>query len=99
MPKDNPANMSNEDLEKDANPNDIEKTDAEENHSTATEGFIPDEEKTVQSGEEFDPSKEQDMDDLVHQPPPPSSKGTLPDPETVSVEEDDEYDRGKIANK
>jgi hypothetical protein len=98
MEEQNPNDMSNEDLEKDVNSNDIEKSDAAQNHSTATEGFIPDEEKVVPEVEEFDPSKEQDLDELVHQPEP-EHKGTLPDPETTSLDEDDEYDRGKIANK
>lgn len=98
MAENNPANMSNEDLEKDVNSNDLEKSDAAQNHSTASEGYLPDEEKTINENTDFDPSKEVDMDDLVHQQPA-THKGTIPDPETTSLEEDDEFDRGKIADK
>ena len=55
--------------------------------------MFPDE-NTIPLGNEHEAGKEQDSDELVH-----DQSGSLPDSEELSLEEDDEYDRGKIANK
>ncbi len=80
MPNDNPNNLTNKDLEKDAEKSDIDKTDEEENHSTAADG-----------GEL--------LEDTGTEKPAATSEGNLPDPESISDNEDGEYDRGKIKDK
>ena len=83
MHKDNPAEMSNEDLENDVNSKNIDVTDAAENHSTAADGdALVDQAKTT-----------------GFETPADISEGNIPDAESLSDNEDGEYDRGKIADK
>jgi len=98
MQENNPANMSNKDLENDVNTNNVQKSDKAENHSTASDGFLPGEESEYPLSQKFDPAEEHDLDDVVHSAPP-ASEGSLPDPEATSLDEDGEYDRDRIANK
>ena len=86
MNNNNPAEMSNEDLEKDMQQKNQEHT----NKSTAAEGTL----KTVESDESskinkdtvYKSDQEQDMDDLVHTKAAESADsqdGSIPDPEEV----------------
>lgn len=93
MDNNNPAEMSNSDLEKDM----IQKkedsssfVDEEDvNKSTAAEGTLktPDEDESskINMITAFKENQEQDLDDLVHTRAKESHDGSLPDPEEVKL--------------
>ena len=90
MNNDNPANMSNDDLEKDMEKRRQESASAggENNANTSEEAEVkPPEKKTMDMGVDFESDKEQDLDDLVHQQAKVDSSGNMPDPETLSFRE------------
>jgi hypothetical protein len=108
MDKNNPDEMSNEDLENDI----VEKrkenpTGNQEslNKSTAAEGELktpledPASVTNIRSG--YNPDEEQDVDDLVHrqaEEQQDSQDGSLPDPEEVGNWENNEDDVNKISS-
>ena len=85
MNNDNPAEMSNVDLEKDT------QLRSAENKSTAAEGTLKtpaeDQSSVIHHHTAFNASEEQDGDDLVHAQGA-EHNGTMPDPESVSNWED-----------
>ncbi len=90
----NPAEMSNEDLENDMKGNNPVQNQENVNKSTAAEGELktPAEEPSSAVAHEttFNSNKEQDIDDLVHRQAEEKHNGTMPDPEEVSNWEDRE---------
>lgn len=93
MDSNNPAEMSNTDLEKDMQQkNERENNSANEenvNKSTAAEGTLktPDEDESskVNMSTAYKKDEEQDLDDLVHQRAKESHNGSLPDPEEAKL--------------
>ena len=77
----------------------IDQSDKEENHSTASEGsLLPDENKSMAMGTSYDESKEQDLDDLLHRQAD-VAEGSLPDPEVTASNEEGAYENNKISDK
>lgn len=103
----NPAEMSNQDLEKNAQQRKLETPTGNQenlNKSTAAEGTL----KPVDADEAahaaihttFKADEEQDMDDLVHTKAAEeedSQDGSIPDPEEVGNWENNEEDMNKIS--
>ncbi len=97
MAKNNPADMSNDDLEKDMEQKNQEAKEAGNqehvNKSTASEGALitsdEDEASKEKIGNINNDTEEQDLDELVHQQPKQggadSQDGSLPDPEELSA--------------
>ena len=87
----NPANMSNEDLERDMdarNEADLaKKTSTDQDSADLTDDNDVPEEKTMDMGIEFEVDKEQDLDDLIHEQGKLKGTGTLPDPEEIKFRE------------
>lgn len=105
MDNNNPAEMSNEDLEKDMQQRSAENntTGNQENvnKSTAAEGTLktPEQhEATALTTNSYNPMEEQDLDDLVHkQAQEDPQDGSLPDPDVIP-EWEDEDDENKISS-
>lgn len=92
MDNNNPAEMSNNDLENDMKQKNedtqfVNEEDA--NKSTADEGTLktPDEDESskVNMSTVFKENQEQDLDDLVHARAKESHNGSLPDPEEIKL--------------
>ena len=97
MNNNNPAEMTNEDLEKDME--NYKSTGNQENvsKSTAAEGTLktPDEDQSsaVNLHTAYNAGTEQDLDDLVHRKAEEDShNGNLPDPEDIPAWEDEDDD-------
>ncbi len=83
--------MSNEDLERDME----ERNEADQLKKHSGDSTTPDdqddadvpEEKTMDMGVDYEPGKEQDLDDLVHEQSKIKSTGTIPDPEEIKFRE------------
>ncbi len=87
----NPANMSNEDLERDMTSrnqqDDKEETLHQENENTSEDPEVkPLEEKSMDMGVDYKEEAEQDLDDLVHKKGSVHN-GNSPDPETLKFRE------------
>lgn len=107
MNTDNPAEMSNSDLEKDAERLNAEaKASGNQEHvnkSTAAEGTLKepsqDESSAVNMKTAYKDTDEQDLDDLVHQKAEEEKHiGSLPDPEGELDWEDDENAGGNVSS-
>ncbi len=93
MDNNNPAEMSNIDLEKDMQQKNEESNNVENeenvNKSTAAEGTLktPDEDESskINMSTAYKESEEQDLDDLVHTRAKESHNGSLPDPEAAKL--------------
>ncbi|MEJ7683918.1 MAG: hypothetical protein WKG06_39890 [Segetibacter sp.] len=93
MATNNPAEMSNIDLEKDMQQkNEKESNPVNEenvNKSTAAEGTLKttdeDESSKINMSTVYKESEEQDLDDLVHTRTKESHNGSLPDPEEAKL--------------
>ncbi len=93
MENNNPAEMSNTDLEKDMQQKNKEdnsfKNEENINKSTAAEGTLktPDEDESskINMSTAYKESEEQDLDDLVHIRAKEVHNGSLPDPEEVKL--------------
>lgn len=93
MNNNNPAEMSNNDLEKDMQQKnkegDASINEENVNKSTAAEGTLKtpeeDESSKINMSTAFKESEEQDMDDLVHSRAKESHNGNMPDPEEVKL--------------
>ena len=93
MDNNNPAEMSNTDLEKDMQQKNEEgndfKNEENVNKSTAAEGTLktPDEDESskINMSTAYKQDEEQDLDDLVHAKAKESHNGSLPDPEEVKL--------------
>ena len=105
MDNDNPAEMSNSDLEKDmqkesagGNANTVNQEDI--NKSTAAEGTLKDPSSIVGHHTSHGTTEERDLDDLVHRraDEEDSQDGSLPNPEDVPAWEGDEIDDDKISS-
>lgn len=105
MDNNNPAEMTNEDLEKDMQKsNDSSKPARNQenvNKSTATEGELKtpseDTSSAVAHHTSYNESQEQDLDDLVHrQAEEETHNGNLPNPEDIPGWEGMETDDDKI---
>ena len=92
MDNNNPAEMSNSDLEKDMQQKNEDahfenKEDA--NKSTAAEGTLKtpeeDESSKINMSTVYKENEEQDLDDLVHTRAKESHDGSLPDPEEAKL--------------
>lgn len=101
MDNNNPAEMSNEDLEKDMQHRNQENV----NKSTAAEGTLKeiDEDEATRTSMHtaYKGDEEQDLDDLVHEQAAEvedSQDGSLPDPEEVGNWESNEDDINKISS-
>lgn len=89
MDNNNPAEMSNTDLEKDMKQKNEEENNSlnaeNVNKSTAAEGTLitPDEDESskINMSTVYKNDEEQDLDDLVHARANESHNGSLPDPE------------------
>ena len=85
MFSDNPAEMTNNDLENDMN----HKNEEDLSKSTAAEGVLktPDEDESskINMTTAFKENEAQDLDDLVHTQAKESHNGSLPDPEEVKL--------------
>lgn len=104
MDSQNPADMSNQDLENDMQGSgDATKGNQEKvNKSTAAEGTLisPDEDQSSKTNiqSQFKDDTEQDPDDLVHSGAEDKSQdGSMPDPETLDNWESNEDDDNKIS--
>jgi hypothetical protein len=104
MDNNNPAEMSNEDLEKDMEQRNKEaKLSGNQEHvnkSTASEGTLitPDQdEASVVHNPAYNELEEQDLDDLVHAESEDSQDGSLPDPEELDLWERND-DPNKISS-
>jgi hypothetical protein len=88
MENNNPNNMSNEDLEKDMQQknmeNDLRGSQENVKKTTAAEGELITPE--IDPHKSADLNNTSDIDDLVHQ------DGSAPDPESLSLEEEEGYD-------
>jgi len=100
MDNNNPAEMSNEDLEKD-----MQEKRQNESKSTAAEGTlktpVQDESSKIQRDTVYKVDEEQDLDDLVHTKAAAaedSQDGSIPDPEEVGNWENNEMDADKISS-
>jgi hypothetical protein len=95
MDNNNPAEMSNMDLEKDMqqrNREDDFVNDEDVSKSTAAEGTLKnadaDESSKVGMSTEYKKDEEQDLDDLVHVRAKEGHNGSLPDPEEAKLRGD-----------
>ncbi len=103
MDNNNPAEMSNEDLEKD-----MENAKGNQEHvskSTAAEGTLKtpesDESSKINKNTVYKADQEQDLDDLVHTKAAEnesSHDGSIPDPEEVGNWENNDSDPVKISS-
>jgi hypothetical protein len=108
MNNDNPAEMSNEDLEKDMEQKNLEKPKGNQeklNKSTASEGILKtpeqDESSKINMHTVYKEDSEQDLDDLVHTQAAEkeaSDVGTIPDPEALDNWESNDDDSNKISS-
>lgn len=93
MDNNNPAEMSNSDLEKDIEQknegSDAAVNEENVNKSTATEGTLKtpdaDESSRINMTTVYKEDQEQDLDDLVHVRAKESHNGSLPDPEEAKL--------------
>lgn len=91
MDNTNPAEMSNDDLEKDMRQKneDAFLNDENVNKSTAAEGTLKtadeDESSKVNMSTAFKGNEEQDLDDLVHVRAKEAHNGNMPDPEEAKL--------------
>lgn len=97
MNNNNPAEMTNEDLEKDMENNKSSGNQENVSKSTAAEGILktPDEDQSsaVNQHTAYKADNEQDLDDLVHRRSQEDShNGNLPDPEDIPTWEDEDDD-------
>ena len=97
MNNNNPAEMTNEDLEKDMENYKSTGNQEDVSKSTAAEGTLktPDEDQSsaVNLHTAYDAGTEQDLDDLVHRKAEEDShNGNLPDPEDIPAWEDEDDD-------
>lgn len=82
----NPSELSNEDLEKDMEERNAESGKVAAPEQGEDETTLPVEE-TMDMGIEFEPKKEQDLDDLLHQQGELKHTGNIPDPEELKFRE------------
>lgn len=89
MENNNPAEMSNIDLEKDMLQKNEDGNEENINKSTAAEGTLktPDEDESskINMSTAYKESEEQDLDDLVHARAKESHNGSMPDPEEAKL--------------
>ncbi|WP_018614858.1 hypothetical protein [Segetibacter koreensis] len=93
MDNNNPAEMSNNDLEKDMQQKNLEQNkpvnEENVNKSTAAEGTLKtpeeDESSKINMSTAYKQDEEQDLDDLVHVRAKESHNGSLPDPEEAKL--------------
>ena len=92
MDNNNPAEMSNNDLENDMKQKNEDShfvNEEDANKSTAAEGTLKtpeeDESSKINMSTAYKPDEEQDLDDLVHTRAKESHDGSLPDPEEVKL--------------
>lgn len=107
MDNNNPAEMSNEDLENDMKQKNLETPKGNQeklNKSTAAEGSLKtleeDESSKVNIHTAYKATEEQDLDDLVHTQASEeelSHNGSMPDPEEVGNWENKDDDINKIS--
>ncbi len=86
----NPSTMSNEDLENEMkeHPVNKEENSAENNANTSEDPEVePLEKKSMDMGVDYEESKEQDLDDLVHEQQKIAHNGSSPDPEELKFRE------------
>lgn len=108
MNNDNPAEMTNEDLEKDMEQRNLETPKGNQeklNKSTAAEGTLKspaeDESSKINMKTVYKEDQEQDLDDLIHTQAAEkeaSDVGTIPDPEALDNWESNEDDANKISS-
>lgn len=104
MDHNNPAEMSNEDLERDMQQKNLERPEGNQellNKSTAAEGTLksPEEDTTAgirRTASNYTPSE--DLDDTIHeQSSDDSQDGSAPDPESLDNWENNEDNSNKIS--
>ena len=108
MDNNNPAEMSNQDLEKEMKLKDLEAPKGNQekiNKSTAAEGTLKtpetDESSKINMNTVYKAREEQDMDDLVHTKAGEDEavhNGSMPDPEEVGNWENNDDDLDKISS-
>jgi hypothetical protein len=107
MNNDNPAEMSNQDLENDMQQNQPKNTTGNQENvskSSAAEGTLKspesDEGSKTKIGSHSSGRDERDLDDLVHSQSEPedSQDGSLPDPEAIDDWESNDDDVNKISS-
>ena len=79
------------------NENDVTKRALQENEHISNSFMSHDDasasnSKTPNTPTGFNPAEEQDLDDLTHQPLADDEGGSLPDADTLSLDEDEEFD-------
>lgn len=107
MDNNNPAEMSNEDLEKDTQQRNLETPKGNQeklNKSTAAEGMLKtpeeDESSKINRDTVYKADSEQDMDDLMHtraNEKEINHNGSMPDPEEVGNWENNEDNNNKFS--
>ena len=108
MENDNPANMSNEDLENDMDQRNSQMSKGNQekvNKSTAAEGELKtpdlDESSRINMHTVYKVDEEQDLDDLVHTQATEeidAQDGSMPDPEEIGNWESNDDDINKISS-
>ena len=108
MANDNPAEMSNQDLENDMEQKNSELTKGNQetvNKSTAAEGDLitpdQDEASRINMTTAYKADEEQDLDDLIHTQAAEevdSQDGSIPDPEEIGNWESNDDDINKISS-
>ena len=107
MDNNNPAEMSNQDLEKDMEQRKLETPTGNQeklNKSTAAEGTLKtpeqDESSKINMQTVHNADQEQDLDDLVHTQAAEkeAGSGTMPDPEALDTWEANDDDINKISS-
>jgi len=107
MDNSNPAEMSNQDLEKDMEQRKLETPTGNQeklNKSTAAEGTLKtpeqDESSKINMQTVHNADQEQDLDDLVHTQAAEkeAGSGTMPDPEALDTWEANDDDINKISS-
>ena len=79
------------------NENDVTKRAMQENEHVSN-SFMSDVDanktntNTPNTATGFNPAEEQDLDEVIHQPLADDEGGSLPDADTLSLDEDEEYD-------
>ena len=86
----NPADMSNKDLENDMKEHPLKKEEKSP-HTNANTSEDPEveplEKKSMDMGVDFEENEEQDLDDLVHEQQKITHNGSTPDPEELKFRE------------
>ncbi|MCW3115084.1 MAG: hypothetical protein JWR18_3480 [Segetibacter sp.] len=107
MDNNNPAEMSNQDLENDMQQNSAETTKGNQEHvqkSSAAEGTLKtpeqDESSKINLNTVYKGDEEQDLDDLVHTQAAEevAHEGNMPDPEALDSWETNDDDINKISS-